>query len=133
MAGLTGAGVMGVVAAVMSRRWEWGVSDCCAAACDVFAALHGVDPMARLRGAYASRAEAEAMIESAGGLHALAEGLAAEARLTRVDEPRPGDIGVGGREVAVGRCLMIRLDRGWAAKTPGGFAVVLRAEAAWRA
>ena len=127
------AGLMGVVVAVMSRRWEWGKSDCCAAACDVFAELHGIDPMARLRGAYASRAEAEAMIAGAGGLHALAERLAAEAKLARVDEPCPGDIGVGGQEVAVGRCLMIRIDRGWVAKTPSGFAVVPRAEAAWRA
>lgn len=125
--------VMSAVIAVMARRWEWGSADCCAAACDVFAAIHGIDPMARLRGAYATRDEAEAMIARHGGLEALAASLAAEAGL-RASEGRAGDIGVSEAGAASGgRCLMICTGRGWAAKSPTGFALLPRAARAWSA
>jgi len=124
---------MDTIIAVMARRWEWGAADCCTAACDVFARLHGVDPMAPLRGLYGTKAEAEAMIAREGGLDALAVRLAALSGL-RLSEGRAGDIGVSGPGVASGgRCLMICTGRGWAAKSPAGFVIVPRAEMAWSA
>lgn len=122
---------MDLVLEIMDRPWSWGESDCCAAACDVFAALHGIDPMAGLRGTYASRAEAEAMIAREGGLDALAARLAALSGLRR-SEGRAGDIGVSGPGAASGgRALLICVGRGWAGKSPRGFSVLPRAEVAW--
>ena len=54
----------------------WGSSDCCTRACDVFAALHGVDPMAPLRGRYSSAAEALHMIRARGGWLRMCNDLA---------------------------------------------------------
>jgi len=122
---------LAAVMAVMDRPWEWGAADCCTAACDVFARLHGVDPMAPLRGLYGTKAEAQAMIAREGGLDALAARLAAFSGL-RLSEGQAGDIGVSGPGVASGgRCLMICTGRGWAAKSPAGFVIVPRAERAW--
>jgi len=122
---------LAAVMAVMDRPWEWGAADCCTAACDVFARLHGVDPMAPLRGLYGTKAEAQAMIAREGGLDALAARLAAFSGL-RLSEGQAGDIGVSGPGVASGgRCLMICVAPGWAAKTPRGFAILPRAERAW--
>lgn len=60
----------------------WGVSDCCACACDVFLALHGVDPMTPLRGAYRSERGAKVAIARRGGWLAMTRALADQAGLT---------------------------------------------------
>ena len=107
----------------------WGRSDCCTAACDAFAALHGVDPMASLRGRYSTRIGAALIIHRAGGFIALAEGLAARAGLVPSDGGA-GDIGVAlvGEEHA----LVIGLGGGmWAGKVDGGFQTVRGAGRAW--
>lgn len=119
--------------AVMDRPWDWGTADCCASACDVFQRLHGIDPMAPLRGRYKTKVEAEAMMAAYGGLDVLAARLAV-ASMLRDSDGREGDIGVSGPRVASGgRCLMIHVGAGWAAKTSRGFAVLQRAERAWSA
>lgn len=125
---------MEAVIAVMDRPWEWGRSDCCASACDVFERLHGIDPMRGLRGRYASRGEAEALIAARGGFAAMAASLASLAGL-RTGCGAPGEIGLSPEGAASGgRCLMIRTGPlGWAAKTARGFALVPEAELCWRA
>lgn len=117
---------MAVVAEVMLRRWRWGEADCCTSACDVFQRLHGIDPMAPLRGAYSSRAEADALIQQNGGLEPLVALLTARAGLHE---------GVGGEgELGVGetRCLLIGVGHGWVAKTANGFCTMPRAVRSWR-
>ena len=52
---------MSEVERVMSRPFEWGRCDCCTAACDVFAALWGFDPMAPVRGYHGAREAAQLM------------------------------------------------------------------------
>ena len=123
------ASVMDVVLAVMTRRWEWGVADCCTAPCDVFARLHGVDPMASLRGVYSSRSSAEIVITGMGGMVAMAERLAARAGL-RDGIGGEGEIGVSG-ERPEGRVLCICVGDAWAAKTARGFALIRGVDRAW--
>lgn len=78
---------------VMDRPWKWGEADCCTAACDVFLRLYGIDPMARLRGKYATRREANRLIEAFGGFEPMASFLAEEAGLRPVDHV-PGAVAV---------------------------------------
>lgn len=125
------AEVMGVVADVMRRAWAWGEADCCAAACEVFRRLHGVDPMGALRGACQTREDAERIIASHGGMVAMVERLTAAAGLVRTDAPRPGDLGLT-FERPEGRALCICVGFGrWAAKTARGYAIIGAAERAW--
>jgi hypothetical protein len=122
---------MRLVEDVFCRPFVWGVSDCCTAACDVFARLHGIDPMAPLRGRYASRAEAMALIRARGGWRAMADALAREAGLTR------SGWAVGALGLAAGRegaALVVGLPCGsWAGKIDGGYATSRKVVAAWQA
>ncbi|MFN6976942.1 MAG: DUF6950 family protein [Gemmobacter sp.] len=68
---------------LMDGPFVWGQADCCTAACDVFAALTGTDPMAPLRGRYSTERGALRIIRRAGGWHALIDALAAGAGLAR--------------------------------------------------
>lgn len=118
-------GVMAAVGAVMDRPWRWGEADCCTSACDVFLRLYGVDPMRALRGTYANRIEADAVIAEAGGWMAMAERLAAVTGLVSDASPRPGSIGLGDHG------LMIKTTRGWAAKSVSGFVLLQGHKCAW--
>lgn len=133
----TAARVMEIAEGVMDRGWRWGEADCCTAACDVFAALTGVDPMASLRGRYSTEQGAYRHIVRAGGLVALASRLADEARLTRVRRAyEAGDIGVSLPGVALGpggRALAICVGRDlWAVKSPGGMTLIRKVSRGWR-
>jgi hypothetical protein len=115
---------------VMLVRWQWGQADCCTAACDVHLRVFGVDPMAPLRGRYASRGGALRLIRVAGGLVALAGDLAARAGLHAVSDDAPGALGVAA--MPGGEALLICLRPGsWAGKTAGGYATVGCAGAKW--
>lgn len=109
----------------MLRPFEWGPCDCCSAACDVFARLWGFDPMGPVRGYVGARDAARVI---GGDLGALANRLAAEARLT------PGHTS-GGLALSVdGRSLLICITPGqWAGKTRGGFAILRAADRGWHA
>ncbi|MEH7827101.1 DUF6950 family protein [Gemmobacter denitrificans] len=131
MAGiLTPAQVFEACDRIMAGPLVWGLSDCTAAACDVFADLHGIDPMAPLRGAYAGPGAARRIIRQAGGMLALGQALAARAGLVECHAV-PGAIGIlpnARRHVAA-----ICIEPGkWAAKTADGFAVTDGALTAWR-
>ena len=111
--------VMAVCLDVMDRPWRWGAADCCTAACDVFLRLHGVDPMAPLRGRYSSRVGALRMIALEGGWQAMAQGLADRAGLV-ASGGRAGDIGLirVGDTLALGICTEV----GWVGKSEQGLA-----------
>lgn len=128
--------VMEVVDRIMSVEWVWGTADCCASGCDVFAELHGIDPMARIRGAYASAGDAARLIKTWGGFPAMVEALADQSGLI-ISEGLPGEIGLsapydsGGPD---GRSLLICIEPGaWAGKTQFGYGVISTAERCWRA
>lgn len=85
--------------------FAWGTNDCATFAADVIAAMTGVDFAEGLRGQYASREEADALLEERGW--GDVEGLA-DAFLPRLEgRPRRGDVvmlqGLEGRYLAV--CL----------------------------
>lgn len=106
------------VDAVMHGPWVWGSADCCTAACDVFRRLHGIDPMAPLRGCYATEAEAVALIRSYGGWRRMFAELRDLAGL------RPG-VGAAG-EIGLVRegqySLAIGIGGGmWAGRIDGGY------------
>lgn len=130
---VTGSEVLRQAGYVMDARFIWSKRDCCTAACDLFYRLHGLDPMASLRGAYTTRREAEAIISQSGGLVRLARGLAAKSGLQAIppDAAEPGDIGV--IDNAELRALVISIGYGaWVGKAPRGRAIVLEGiEGAW--
>ena len=132
MAGVTPAAVLEAVEAAMLRPWAWGVADCCASACSVFAALHGIDPMGDLRGACADAEGAAAVIEAEGGMVGMTRRRTMEAGLVQVAvaEARPGDLGLS-RSRPEGRALCVCVEPGaWAAKTTRGYALIV-ADMAW--
>ena len=116
---VTGDAAMAAVMDIMRGPIVWGASDCSAAACDVFARLHGVDPMAPLRGLYRSERGAARLVRAYGGWIALCARLATQAGL-RAGDGAPGELGLlchDGRfslAVCVGGGL-------WAGRIEGGF------------
>lgn len=133
---LTPLAVMAEVDRIMSAHWQWGAADCCTGASDVFAALHGFDPMAPVRGQYDTALSAYRLIREWGGFAAMAQSLADIAGL-RASDGLPGDIGlspVGATEGPERRALLICIQPGaWAGKTDTGFAILPTAERCWRA
>lgn len=127
--GVTPEAVFAACDDLMGGPMIWGQSDCTASACNVFAALHGIDPLAPLRGRYDSPISAARIIRRAGGMAALGQDLAARAGLVRCGEV-PGAIGLvenAGRLVAA---VCIAPGK-WAAKTVDGFAIFGEADRAW--
>lgn len=126
--------VMSEVDRVMSAPWKWGSADCCASACDVFLSIHGVDPMAPVRGKYDSAMSAARLVATWGSFLSMGEKLAARAGL--VDgRGSAGEIGLSHAETATGiegRAMLICIEPGiWAGKTVDGFAILASAERAW--
>lgn len=116
------AGVMDTCLDIMDRPWVWGQADCCTAASDVFAALHGVDPMAPLRGQYSTRAGAGRIIAAHGGWLCMCKHMVAQAGLAPC-AGKPGDIGLC-RNNQGQLVVAIRTELGWIAKTKRGAARV---------
>ena len=102
--------------------WE-GQSDCSATACAAWRRLTGIDLMAGLRGLYASRSEAVALIRSRGGFGPMWRAQAA-ARGLREGREAVGAIGVirvsGADYLVLGLCMRPGL---WVAKSRTGAAV----------
>lgn len=117
----------------MAQPWRWGVTDCCTAACDLFAELHGIDPMAPLRGGYQSETEARALIRRHGGFLRMCATLADSARLLAGDGSA-GEIGCArprGSPPCLALCIGFDL---WVAKSPRGALIgKLYIERSWRA
>lgn len=136
MSVISPAAVMAEVERIMSAHWQWGAADCCAAACDVFEALHGIDPLAPLRGTYNSAIGAARLIRTWGGFSAIADALAAGAGLG-IGQGATGEIGLSVSGAARGpeqRALLVCIQPGaWAGKTETGYAIINTAERSWRA
>lgn len=129
MAGpVTPEAVMAAALEVMEAPWVWGVSDCSASACDVFHRLHGVDPLAPLRGRYRSALGA-ARMQGRNWLCVCAD-LAARAGLVET-EGRAGDLGLIRTEA--GEFLAVGQGGGrWIAKSRRGLSrVTAEPVAAW--
>lgn len=123
---MTPEAVLQAVDAAMSRPFAWGGCDCVSAACDVFARLWGVDPLAPWRG-YHGRAEALRIIRGTGGFDALAEAMAHSAALATGHAP-------GGLALSLGRqrSMLICIHPGlWAGKTRDGFGITRQAGRGW--
>lgn len=56
----------------LHRRFFYGQHDCCMWACDVVLAVTGRDPVADLRGTYATEEDAAAVMAAGGGLAEMA-------------------------------------------------------------
>jgi hypothetical protein len=110
------ARVMEVALDVMDRPWEWGEADCCTSACEVFLRIHGVDPMAHLRGTYKTKTGAMRMIASFGGFVPMVRALAAKAGLVE-SAAVPGAIGATQDSLVI--CARPCV---WLGKTPHGLA-----------
>lgn len=122
--------------ATMLRPWVWGEADCCVGVCDALLALGLPDPMASLRGAYGSQAEADALAEAAGGFAGLVEQIARAGGYAPATGPtRPADVGVTAQGVHAPdrRALALAVGPGaWACKSPRGYTIVGSVERAWR-
>jgi len=120
---------MDAVLEVFDGPFAWGRGDCCTSACDVFARLHGTDPMAPLRGRYASETEARVLIRSWGGWRRMTARLADMAGL-RPGTGAPGELGLV--RLAGGFALAVGLGDGfWAGRIDGGFQTVETLERCW--
>lgn len=116
---------------VMQGPFVWGSGDCCTSACDVFQRLHGVDPMAPLRGRYASEAEAMALIRARGGWRRMTQWLADLAGL-RSGVGAAGEIGL--IKLENGFALGVGMGRWqWAGRVDGGFQTVGSVVKSWSA
>jgi hypothetical protein len=97
------ARVMDVAIELAEMPWEWGQADCCTFACDVFARVYGIDPMADIRGTYDSAASAARLVAARGGMAHNVRATLRAAGLVPC-EPREGALGVitdtGGAMVA---------------------------------
>lgn len=127
---LTPEDVMFEASRVMCRPFAWGHCDCCSAACDIFAALWGVDPMAPVRG-YLGASGARRMMKSHGGLPALADDLADRSGLS--EGHAVGGIALS-HEISGNRSLLICIKPGfWAGKSLNGMAILRSAAKGWHA
>lgn len=113
---------------VMLRPFEWGACDCCSSACNVFASIWGVDPMAPVRG-YSGPLGAARLMRRTEGLAALAETLAARAGLA--EGHATGGLALS-EDTGGQRSLLICITPGlWAGKSKDGLAILRRAERGW--
>ena len=122
--------VMDVIDQVYLQPFEWGRSDCCTRACDVFRALHGVDPMAPLRGRYDGPVGAARLIRSFGGWSAMCSTLAAGAGLIKGAGGPGSALGLvqsGARDFA----LSVAVPDGWAVPIDCGVVVVSDVKISW--
>lgn len=122
--------VMAEIERVMSRPFAWGPCDCCSAACGVFHALWGIDPMASVED-YQGPLQAARLMRRYGGLENLSDILTSAAGLQ-------SGHAIGGLAITPAtsrhRAILICIQPGlWAGKSKSGFAIVHAAEKGWHA
>lgn len=115
---------MAVAEPILQRPFEWGRCDCTSAVCDIFAALHGVDPLAPWRGAYADERTALRIVAGLGGVSAALAEMARRAGLTPGESI--GAIGLAGTSLAI--CVQPGL---WVGKSQSGMAVIRSVDEAY--
>lgn len=104
----------------MTTPFEWGVQDCCIWPADCVKAMTGVDHAAAWRGTYSTEAEAEALLQSLGGLMAL--GALAGPPCAPL-AAGPGDVGLL-RNADRGTVLGVCSGKGWLVPASGGLALL---------
>lgn len=102
----------------------FGLDGCCTFVADWCVALGYPDPMAFIRGAYASPEEVAALLRKPGLLrlaHRGFEGIGLEQTV----EPKSGDVGIIARATddGLGHCCAIRSGERWASRLEGGLLV----------
>ncbi len=121
---------MAEVERVMLRPFEWGPCDCCSAACAVFHALWGIDPMAPFRG-YRGALSAARLMRRHGGLEVMAGMMADRAGL--IPGHRIGGLAISPAALRH-RAILICIEPGlWAGKSKHGFAMLRAAAKGWHA
>ncbi len=105
-----------------ARPFAWGIRDCGLRLADWVLAVRGLDPAADVRGCYGSEAELRVLM-GWGGLPRFVDRLARRGGLSRVSDPKRGDIAVIALRGAPPQGA-IRLDRGWSILADGGVARV---------
>lgn len=81
------------LAGAARQKWIWSGHDCCTFAADWCIAAGYPDPMAFIRGSYATEAEALAHLKRTGLLRLASRGFRSIG-LAVTTEPRPGDVAV---------------------------------------
>lgn len=120
------------IRAMAASEFSWGEKDCALAIADWWAANHGSDPAAHLRGAYASDAACQDLLRREGGLALLVRRMARSAGAARSAGDRAGDFAVirhAGRHVGAIRSASGR----WVVKSKDGVIAIRNARvvAAW--
>ena len=121
---LTPAAVLAVAEPILHQPFEWGRCDCTSAVCDIFAALHGVDPLAPWRGSYDSQRSAWRVIGSMAGAHGAFAEMARRAGL--VPGEAIGGLGLSGKSLAI--CVQPDM---WVGKSQSGMAVIRSVDEAY--
>lgn len=123
---------------IFGAPFGWGVADCCTAPSDLFRLLHGVDPMALLRGRYDSLSGALRLARSFGGFEAMAQACADHAGL-RGGVGAVGEIGLVDAMCLpfvaphMTRAMALRMRDGWWVRMENGVIVVSDVTRCWRA
>ncbi len=119
-----------------SRRFQWGIHDCCLFGADWAIRLCGQDPAAAYRGRYSTRIGAALEVGRRGGLMAAVRGGLEGVGAVAVDDYQPGDIGLVSAltdEGFVSPMVAICTGRKWSFLIPHGMAgATLAPLAAWR-
>ncbi|MGJ8561680.1 MAG: DUF6950 family protein [Litorimonas sp.] len=128
---ITPARVFGVARSHLSEPFEWRAGRDCTAACVVFEALHGVDPLARFDQAYTSSVEACLILKRAGGYLAWCRSIF---DIEETETPQAGDLVLIQSSGPLGAALSICIQSGeYAAKTETGMIIVRsKVLGAWR-
>jgi hypothetical protein len=106
----------------LSKPFEWRAGRDCTAACVVFEALHGVDPLARFDQAYTSAVEARLILKRAGGYLAWCRSTF---DIEKTETPQAGDLVLIQSSGPLGAALSICIQSGeYAAKTETGMIIV---------
>ncbi|MGA0564176.1 DUF6950 family protein [Ancylobacter sp. VNQ12] len=104
-----------------TRRFEWGVCDCCIWACSWVLARRGVDPSAPWRGRYKTARGAMRHVRKGGDFVDVVSRAMADAGLVETVYPQIGDVGVV--LTPLGASLAVRTYTGWAGKSERGVVV----------
>lgn len=115
----------------LTKPFKWGEQDCALFAADCVQAVTGDDLAATLRGTYSTALAAARILESWGGLEALATAKLGEPHDTQWNAV-PGDIGLV--QSANGPCLALCAGTHWLAPGERGLQPLARADAlkAWK-
>ena len=115
----------------MRAPFKWGLRSDCTAACTAFAAIHGIDPLARCADHYSTALGAARILRRAGGYLAWCRETF---DLPETPAPRAGDLVLIESADALGAALAVCIRPGeFAAKSEAGLVVVKTLiRGAWR-